>query len=125
MKILNPRSGYRATLEEQTTTTRRLTTWLKTQAEVASAVCGRAPPSITSSKVQAPPLALGDRLQRHAPDVHGQVRALAARGVGIFVQKSDVERRGLAGVPLLEEVRLLESGQLADLLPRYDHLWHW
>ena|SRR5687768_3070580 len=126
MRILNILwSGYRATLEEQDDTIVWLTHMLKTAgAEVDILLRGATANYIVEGQA-ASPLTFGERTQRHAPDVHGQVRELAARGVGLYVEQSDIERRGLAASPLLGDISVLEPEQLPALLSRYDQVWHW
>jgi sulfur relay (sulfurtransferase) DsrF/TusC family protein len=126
MKVLNiVSSGYRATLEEQDDTIIWLTQVLKTAgAEVDVLLRGSAVNYVVEGQKVAP-LQIGTRVQRHAPDVHGQVKELAARGVVIHVQAADLENRGLSGAPMLGGVRKVAADQLPELVSRYDQVWHW
>ena len=125
MKLLNIiSSGYRATLEEQDDTIVWLSHMLKTAgAEIDVLLRGTATNYLAEGQA-APALTIGTRTQANAPDVHGQLRALAERGVQIFVQAEDVDRRGLGGAPLLD-ARRVAADQLPDLIGRYDQVWHW
>ena len=96
MKVLHiVSSAYRATLEEQDDTVLWFTQAMKgAGAEVDVLLRGPAVNYVIEGQ-EAQPLSFGARTQKHGPDVHGQVRALHEKGVAIFVDQSDLERRGV------------------------------
>jgi intracellular sulfur oxidation DsrE/DsrF family protein len=126
MKTLNIISnGYRATLEEQDDTVVWLTHALKgAGAEVDVLLRGAAANYVIEGQAAAP-LSFGARKQRHAPDVLGQVASLISKGVGVFVVAEDLHRRGLANVARLGGAQLVPESGVAELIGRYDRVWHW
>jgi hypothetical protein len=126
MKVLNIiSSGYRATLEEQDDTVVWFTHAIKgAGAEVDVLLRGPAANYVVEGQ-EAAPLAFGARMQRHAPDVHGQVRALIEKGVAVYVIEEDLEGRGLSRAPRLAGVQLVASARAAGLFAGYDRVWHW
>ena len=126
MKVLNiVSSGYRATLEEQDDTV----VWFTQAMSRAGAdidVLLRASAANYVVKGQAVlPLAMGDRMQRNAPDVHGQVHDLAERGVGVFVLAEDLAAYGLRSASRLEQAQIISADEVAGLVSQYDAVWHW
>src|SRR5688500_7969302 len=100
-------SGYRATLEEQDDTV----VWI---IQAMSRAGGEIDVLLRSSAVNyvvegqvVPPLAIGGRAQRNAPEVHGQVRDLAECGVGIFVLEEDLEAYGLREAARLGQTQVV------------------
>ena len=71
------------------------------------------------------PLSFGDRTQKCAPDVLGQIVQLAAKGVTVFVLEDDLRARGLMDAPRLDGTKLVASKDAAALIARYDQVWHW
>ena|SRR5690606_11922884 len=126
MKTLNIiSSGYRATLEEQDDTVVWLTHALKgAGAEVDVLLRGPAANYVIEGQT-AKPLSFGARRQKHAPDVLGQVAALIEKGVGVFVVAEELQRRGLSKVARLRGAQLVPESGVADLINRYDRVWHW
>ena len=126
MKTLNIiSSGYRATLEEQDDTVVWLTHALKgAGAEVDVLLRGSAANYVVEGH-KARPLAFGARKQKHAPDVLGQVAALIEKGVGVFVVAEELQRRGLTNVSRLRGAQLVPEAGVAELIGRYDRVWHW
>ena len=126
MKVLGIiSSGYRATLEEQDDTV----LWIiqamtRAGAEIDILLRSTAANYVVENQ-SVPPLAIGGRMQRNAPDLHGQVRDLADRGVGIFVLDDDLAAYGLQSVPCFEGARPVSAAALAELVSGYDAVWHW
>lgn len=126
MKVLSIlSSGYRATLEEQDDTVLWITQALRRAGADIDVLLRASAVNYVIEGQEVAPLAIGGRAQRNAPDVHGQVRALAEAGVGIFVLEEDIERYGLSGCPRLQQARIVGSGALPALLSDYDSVWHW
>ena len=125
MKVLNIiSSGYRATFEEQDDTVVWLSHMLKRAGADLDVLLRASAANYVVEGQQVAPLAIGGRAQRNAPDVHGQVRALAESGVAIFVLEEDLARYGLADRPRLQ-ARIVGAGALPGLLSGYDMVWHW
>lgn len=126
MKVLNIiSSGYRATLEEQDDTVVWITQAMsRAGAEIDVLLRSAATNYVVEGQAVAP-LAIGGRIQSNAPDVHGQVRDLAERGVGIFVLEEDLDAYGLRNVSRLKQAQIVKAGELAGLISRYDAVWHW
>ena len=126
MKTLNIiSSGYRATLEEQDDTVVWLTHALKgAGAEVDVLLRGAAANYVVEGQ-SAAPLSFGGRRQKHAPDVLGQVASLIDKGVGVFVVAEELQRRGLERASRLCGAQLVPESRVAELIGRYDRVWHW
>jgi hypothetical protein len=126
MKVLSiVSSGYRATLEEQDDTVLWISQAMHRAGAEIDILLRSAAANYVVEGQAVPPLAIGGRTQRNAPDVHGQVRDLAERGVGIFVLEEDLATYGLEAVPRLDQAQSVRAGELADLISRYDSIWHW
>ena len=126
MKLLNiVSSGYRATIEEQDDTIVWFTHALRNAgAEVDMLLSGAAVNyPVRGQKVE--PVTLGGRAQKHAPDVHGQVREFCAKGGAVYAISEDLDERAVKRGDLLKEVELVGRGDLPALLARYDQVWHW
>ena len=126
MKVLSIiSSGYRATLEEQDDTVVWITqAMVRAGAEIDVLLRSSAANYVVEGQAAAL-LAIGGRVQRNAPDVHGQIRDLAERGVGIFVLEEDMAAYGLHSVPRFDRAQTVPAGGLAGLISRYDAIWHW
>ena len=126
MKVLNIIScGYRATLEEQDDTVVWITQAISRAGADTDVLLRASAVNYVVEGQAVSPLAIGGRVQSHAPDVHGQVRDLAERGAGIFVLEEDLAAYGLSEAPRLEQVQIVAAGALAGLIFRYDAVWHW
>ena len=126
MKVLNIISaGYRATLEEQDDTVLWISQAMsRAGAEIDVLLRSSAANYVVEGQAVSP-LAIGGRVQSNAPDVHGQVRDLAERGVGIFVLEDDLAAYGLRDAARLKQAEVVKAGDLAGLISRYDAVWHW
>ena len=126
MNVLNiVSSGYRAIVEEQDDTV----VWIshamrKAGADVDLLLRGAASnyPVDGQSVV---PITLGGRAQKHAPDVHGQIRQLLEGGARVFAVLEDLERRGIDRGRLLDDVEVVRADDLPTLMVGYDQVWHW
>ena len=126
MKVLNIiSSGYRATLEEQDDTVVWITQAMSRAGAEIDVLLRSAATNYVVEGQAVSPLAIGGRIQSNAPDVHGQVRDLAERGVGIFVLEEDLDAYGLRDVSRLKQAQIVKAGELAGLISRYDAVWHW
>lgn len=126
MKALNIiASGYRATLEEQDDTVVWLSHALKgAGADIDVLLRGPAANYVVHGQ-EVTPLSFGDRTQKCAPDVLGQVAQMIAKGVNVFVMEDDLKARGLSDAPRLDGAQLVANHDAATLIARYDQVWHW
>ena len=126
MKVLNiVSSGYRATLEEQDDTVLWITQAMSRAGAEMDVLLRASAVNYVVEGQAVSPLAIGGRIQRNAPDVHGQVRDLAERGVGIFVLEEDLGAYGLGDVARFDQVKCVRASELAGLISGYDAIWHW
>lgn len=126
MTVLNiVSSGYRATLEEQDDTVLWITQAMSRAGAEMDVLLRASAVNYVVEGQAVSPLAIGGRIQRNAPDVHGQVRDLAERGVGIFVLEEDLEAYGLRDTPRFDQAKCVRTSELAGLISGYDAIWHW
>jgi predicted peroxiredoxin len=126
MKHLNiVSSAYRATLEEQDDTI----VWISHAMRNAG---GELDMLLRGAAVNYPvrgqtvaPVTIGGRAQKHAPDVHAQVREFCGNGSKVYVVREDLDERLIDHRDLLQEVELVGRAELPALLSRYDRVWHW
>jgi hypothetical protein len=124
MKVLNIiSSAYRAVSEEQDDTIVWLSHALHNAgADLAVLLSGTAVNYVLPAGGTAP-IAIGGRIQRNPPDVHGEVRKLAEK-VPVLVVQEDLEMRGIAAAPD-EPFRTVTRAMLPALLLSHDQVWHW
>ena len=122
MKVLNViSSAYRAVSEEQDDTIVWLShALLNAGADIGILLSGSAVNYVLPAGGIAP-LAIGGRVQRHAPDVHGEVARLAERAP-VFVVQEDMDARGIA---VDGPFRPVERDALPALILSHDRIWHW
>lgn len=71
------------------------------------------------------PLCFGERCQRNAPDLTGDLGKLMAKGVECFYVEEDAAARGLHPSELLDGLVPLRRGKLAELFSRYHQVHGW
>jgi hypothetical protein len=122
MKMLNViSSAYRAVSEEQDDTIVWLShALLNAGADMAVLLSGSAVHYVLPARPIAS-IAIGGRVQRHAPDVHGEVARLAGR-TPVYVVQEDLEARGIAADGRFHAV---SRAALPALLLAHDQVWHW
>ena len=126
MKLMNIVScGYRATVEEQDDTVVWITHCLRNAgAEVDLLLRGAAVNyPVTGQAVD--PVNIGGRGQKHAPDVHGQIRDFLGNGSKVYAVREDVEERAIDPSDMLQQVELVSRLELPALLSGYEQVWHW
>jgi sulfur relay (sulfurtransferase) DsrF/TusC family protein len=126
MKHLNiVSSAYRATIEEQDDTVVWISHAMRNAgAEIDLLLSGAAVNySVRGQSVE--PLNLGGRAQKHAPDVHAQVREFCGNGSKVYAVQEDLDERSIDHRSLLQEVELIGRKDLPGLLSGYDQVWHW
>lgn len=126
MRVLNiVCSAYRATLEEQDDTVLWITQVLRRAGAEVDLLLRASAANYVVKDQHVSPLNIGGRVQRHAPDVHQQVKELAESGANIIVLEEDLQQYGHLGCPKLPEARIVGSGELPSLFSGYDAVWHW
>ncbi len=126
MKLLNiVSSGYRATIEEQDDTIVWLTHCLRNAgAEADILLCGSAV-NYPVREQSVDPVRIGERIQTHGPDVHGQVRDLAETGAKVFAVREDLEVRSIDSAGFLRIVEIIPRKALPQLFKSYERVWNW
>jgi sulfur relay (sulfurtransferase) DsrF/TusC family protein len=126
MKLMNiVSSGYRATLEEQDDTVVWISHCLRNAGAEVDLLLSGAAVNYPVSGQSVAPAEIGGRSQKHAPDVHAQVRDLLGNGTTVYVVREDLDERGIDHRSLLQEVRLVGREELPALLSDYEQIWHW
>jgi len=126
MKHLNiVSSAYRATIEEQDDTVVWISHAMRNAgAEIDLLLSGGAVNYSVRGQSVAP-LSIGGRAQKHAPDVHAQVREFCGNGSRVYAVREDLDERAIDHRNLLQEVELVRRKDLPGLLSGYDQVWHW
>ena len=126
MKALNViESAYRGTLEEQDDTIVWLTHALKgAGAEIDVLLRGNAVNYIVAGQ-KVTGLSFGDRTQKHAPDIVGDIKGLIGKGVAVYYIAEDASERGLADGDMIPGVNSVGRSALALLYDGYNQVWNW
>lgn len=118
-------TAYRATLEEQDDTIVWLTHGM-------TAAGGRFDVLLTGNSVcyavreqRPPPLAIGEWVQTHAPDLSADLVALAGKGTRLYAVEEDLEERGILATRLIQPVAAIARSELPRLFEEYPRVWHW
>jgi predicted peroxiredoxin len=126
MKLLNiVSSGYRATIEEQDDTVVWISHAMKNAGADVDLLLRGAASNYPVAGQSVTPMAFGGRGQKHAPDVHGQIRQLVESGARIYSVREDLDERGIDHDRLMDGVQIVRSEELPGLITRYDKVWHW
>ena len=126
MKVLNIVSNaYRATLEEQDDTVLWLSQTLRRAGAEVDLLLRAGATNYAVAGQGAASLAVAGRVQRHAPDVHGQLAELVSSGAALFLIDEDLQAYGLRECARLEPSQVVGARALPGLLARYDAVWHW
>jgi sulfur relay (sulfurtransferase) DsrF/TusC family protein len=125
-KILNiVETAYRGTLEEQDDTVLWLTGALQNAgADMAVLLRGNAVNYVVKGQ-DTSGLAIGPVAFGNPPRIDEDVRALAQKGVTVFAVREDARDRGLDPGRVIEGIEFVSRNDLADLLEKYDQIWHW
>jgi hypothetical protein len=126
MSLLNiVSSGYRATVEKQDDTVVWISHAMKNAgAEVDLLLRGAASNYPVKGQSMAP-VAFGGRVQKHVPDVLGQIRQLVEGGARVFAVREDLDERGIDEGRLIDGITVVRSDELPGLLSGYDRVWYW
>lgn len=126
MKHLNiVSSAYRATIEEQDDTVVWISHAMRNAGAEMDILLTAAAVNYPVRNQNVAPVTIGGRVQKHGPDVHGQVREFCGNGSKVYVVREDLDERAIDRRDLLQEVELVSRGELPELLSHYDRVWHW
>lgn len=126
MKLLNiVSSGYRATIEEQDDTVVWISHAMKNAGADVDLLLRGAASNYPARGQSVTPIEFGGRAQKHAPDVHEQIRKLVEAGARIYAVREDMDDRGIDEGKLLDGVEVLRVRDVPALLTGYDQVWHW
>ena len=126
MKHLNiVSSAYRATIEEQDDTVVWLSQAMRNAGAGMDMLLRGAAVNYCVRDQKVGPVTIGGRAQKHAPDVHGQVRDFCSDVSKVYVVREDLDERAIDHRSLLQEVEFVDRNELPALLSGYDQVWHW
>ncbi len=126
MKVLQiVATAYRATLEEQDDPIIWISHAMKgAGADLDVLLRGNAVNYAVAAQ-DATGLSFGDWQQSQPPDLAGDIAALAAKDVNVFVVQDDLDERGLRDTALVAGIETLSRARLPTLLNDYDQIWNW
>jgi sulfur relay (sulfurtransferase) DsrF/TusC family protein len=126
MKILNiVETAYRGTLEEQDDTVLWLTGALKNAgADMAVLLRGNAVNYVVKGQDTAG-LTIGGVKLGNPPRIDEDVQKLAQKGVTVYAVREDARDRGLDPGRIIGGIEFVSRADLADLVEKYDQIWHW
>ena len=126
MKALNIiETAYRATLEEQDDTVVWITHAMKgAGADLDVLLKGNAV-NYGARDQDASGLAFGEEKQTQPPRLADDVKGLIDKGVAVYVVAEDLAERGLEQGQLIGGLQSVSRAGVAELLGRYDQVWHW
>jgi len=125
-KILNiVETAYRATLEEQDDTTLWLTGALKGAGADISILLRSNAVNYATKGQDASGLKIGDSPLAHPPAPDKDLTKLIGKGIPVFLVEEDAKERGLSDNELISGVEKIKRESIAELIDRYDQVWHW
>lgn len=126
MKVLQVvEQAFRTLVEEQDDTILWLTRSMKgAGAELSVLLAGHAAYYAVQQQRQ-PVLTVGSWQQTEPAAITGDLDALAASGVAIFVVREDLAERGLAELPVRVGVEVVDRATLPQLYDGADQVWQW
>ena len=126
MKVLSIiECAYRATIEEQDDTVVWLMHALKGAGAAIDVLLRGDAVNYAVRGQDASGLAFGGWRQTEPPRIEQQLSSLTAKGVTVYALADDLAERGLVPMDLLPGIESLQPQALAELVPRYDRVWHW
>ncbi len=126
MKSLNViKTAYRATLEEQDDTIVWFTHAMKGAGADLDVLLRGAAVNYASTAQEVAPLRFGERAQKNAPQIAGDVAGLIAKGVSVYVVDEDLAERGVGDDVLVDGLNRIKRADMPRLFGRYEHIWAW
>lgn len=126
MKVLNiVASAYRATIEEQDDTVVWLSHAMKGAGAAIDVLLRDHAVNYAVRGQDASGLAFGSWKQTEPPRIEHDLRSLIGKGATVYALAEDLAEHGIGGSDLVPGVEPIGMRALAELLPRYDHVWHW
>jgi len=126
MKALNIiASAYRATVEEQDDTIVWLSHAMKGAGASLDVLLRGNAVNYAARGQDAGGLEFGRWKQTEPARIEHDLASLIGKGVTVYALSEDLEERGLVDAELLEGVEPIRMHALAELLPRYERVWHW
>jgi hypothetical protein len=117
--------AYRATLEEQDDPIVWLCHALRGAGSQLDLVLAGNAVAYGVRGQETPPLQVGSRRQKHAPDLGGDLKRLMARQVACHYVEEDAAERGIGSGSLLEGLVPVSRAKLATLFAGYDQVHRW
>jgi hypothetical protein len=118
-------SAYRATLEEQDDTI----VWMHGAMQAAGAdlalLLRANAVNYLVQRQDAGGLAFGDWRQTQPPRLADDLAALIAKGVEVSYVAEDAGERGIQQPELIAGAKPVPRASVAELIGRYDRVWHW
>lgn len=126
MKALNiVASAYRATIEEQDDTIVWLSHAMKGAGASIDLLLRDNAVNYAVRGQDASGLAFGHWKQTEPPRIAHDVASLIAKGATVYALTEDLAERGLAREHLIDGIEPIDLPALAQLLARYERVWHW
>lgn len=126
MKAINIiETAYRATLEEQDDTIVWITHAMKgAGAELDLLLRGNAVNYGVKGQ-DASGLSFGSLSQTQPPKLADDVAKLVGKGVEVYIVEEDLADRGIDASTLVDGLKSVSRKGVAELVAKYDHIWHW
>lgn len=126
MKALNiVASAYRATIEEQDDTIVWLSHAMKGAGASIDLLLRDNAVNYAVRGQDAGGLAFGHWKQTEPPRIAHDLGELIAKGATVYALANDLAERGLTKEDLIDGIEAIDLPALAQLLARYERVWHW
>jgi sulfur relay (sulfurtransferase) DsrF/TusC family protein len=126
MKVLNIiETGYRATVEEQDDPVVWIVhAMLNCGADMSIFLRGNAVNYLVAAQ-HSPPVVVGARRQKQAPQLCQSIEALIARKIAVYADVDDIRERGIREDEMIAGATVVRASDLPQLMEKYDRIWHW
>ena len=126
MKMLSiVASAYRGTLEEQDDTIVWVSHAMKGAGADLALLLQHNAVNYGVTTQDASGLSFGAKAQTQPPRLQGDVAALIAKGVTVYVVNDDLAARGIDKGELIDGLTSVARADLPKLFSEYDQIWHW